>query len=127
MNYTNSNGTKYKSTSKHSSIAKNKKWSRWISVTIERHVFDNADNNSWLNCCGNMFGFSLDFSIVGKEKEQFGFFQAPKNKGGEWHGFPIFPFSSSRYKICATLLEKWVTQGFISQEDVPNILKGRKI
>ncbi len=126
---------KYISISKHQKNARNNH-SKWKSINIERDLFDYADYgnfekqegfDSWICSSGNMWALQEDRSSVGTDKQQFGFFQAPSNDNGEWHGFPIIPFSESRYNISTNLLERWIREGVISEDDIPNIKKRRRI
>lgn len=124
----------YISITKHQSIAVNK-YSKWINVAIERAVFDNADNGTldqsqgiaWLDSTGNMWGFLQHFAVIGLNGEQFGFFDNPNNPALRWHGFPVIPFSNSRYSINSELLERWVAEGVFDQDDIPVLLAKRRI
>jgi hypothetical protein len=127
---------RYLSIGKHQSNA-NEKHSRWISIIIERDLFDFADygnfeknegnNLSWVCQTGNMWSLNQDRSSVGTMNQQFGFFQKPTNPNDEWHGYPVIPFSKSRLHISETLLERWVNEGVLNIEDVPNIMNKRRI
>ena len=127
---------KYLSISKHQANANNN-YSKWINMNIERDLFDYADygnfqkndngNLSWACRAGNLWSLNPDRSSVGQNKEQFGFFQKPANQNEEWHGFPIIPFSKSRYSISDNLLDRWVQFGVISEDDVPAILNKKRI
>lgn len=126
----------YLSTAKHQFNAQNEH-AKWISINIERDLFDYADygnyqkepdtNIGWICISGNMFSLQQDRSSVGRDMEQFGFFQAPANPQGEWHGFPIIPFSKSRYNISDELLEQWVNEGIIEEDEVSMIIKKKRI
>lgn len=128
----------YLSITKHQSIARNN-FSKWISVQIEREVFDNADYGtydhqnlpnpivSWTDGNGNMWGFKQGFLTVGLDGEQFGYFENPGNPVLQWHGFPIIPFCQSRYAISANLLNLWVNRGFFDEDDIPALLNKKRI
>lgn len=130
------NRRKYLSIAKHQSNARNNH-SKWINMNIERDLFDFADygnyekndnqNLSWTCTTGNMWSIHPNRLSVGTEKQQFGFFQSPVNITDEWHGFPVIPFSSSRYNISDHLLERWVNEGVINEEDVPNLMNKKRI
>lgn len=134
--YIRPNGRKkYISTIKHQRNANNSH-NKWNDVRTERNTFDVADYGnfeleegklSWINDDGNMYGFLQGFPSVGINSEQFGFFQNPGNPSLEWHGFPIVPFSKSRYSISKSLFETWVNIGYISEEDIPSIMNKRRI
>lgn len=127
---------KYKCIAKHQSQASSEH-SRWIDMNIEKHTFDNADYGnfahsqglaSWIcTSQGNMYGLQQDYSDVGTDKQQFAFFQKPANLHDEWHGFPIIPFSKTRYAISDNLLKRWVDEEVISADDIPTILKKKRI
>lgn len=127
---------KYISIAKHLSTAINS-YSKWISLNIERDLFDYADygnftktentNLSWICQGGNMWSLNQNRSSVGAQKEQFGFFQQPANQAGEWHGYPAIPFSKGRLHISEDLLKRWVNEGVIAVEDVPNIMNKKRI
>lgn len=124
----------YLSIAKHQRVARNRH-SKWIDFPTERSVFDNADNGTlnqtqgiaWLDDNGNLWGFLSDFSDVGLNGEQFGFFDNPNNVVHRWHGFPIIPFSNPRYSISDNLLNRWVNEGVFDEDDIPTLLKKRKI
>ncbi len=127
---------KYLSIAKHQSKTKNK-YAKWISMNVERDLFDYADygnfqkkdygNLEWKCDVGNLWSLQADRSTVGQDGEQFGFFEKPVNQNGEWHGFPIIPFSKSRYKLSNSLIIRWVKDGVINQDDVPAILNKKRI
>ncbi len=127
---------KYLSIAKHQANANNRH-SKWISMNIERDLFDYADYGnfdkidngdlSWACQEGNLWSLQQDRSNVGQNKEQFGFFQKPANQNDEWHGFPIIPFSKKRYLISEILLKRWVSIGIITENDVPAILNKKRI
>ena len=127
---------KYISIAKHQSNANNSH-SKWISMNIERDLFDYSDygnfekieniNLNWTCQAGQMWSLNRDCSNVGTDRQQFGFFQKPANENDEWHGFPIIPYSKSRYNLSENLLERWVNEGIISEDDVPNIINKRRI
>lgn len=127
---------RYLSIAKHQANASNSH-SKWISINIERDLFDYSDygnfekidngNLCWSCQAGHMWSLNSDRSDVGTDKQQFGFFQKPANPNDEWHGFPIVPYSKSRYDLSESLLERWVISGIIKEDDVPNIIKKRRI
>lgn len=129
---------KYISIAKHQSIARNK-YAKWLSLDIERSLFDYADyggfigievgenNDSWVCDKGNMWALQKNRTDVGSNKEQFGFFQKPSNENDEWHGFPIIPFSKSRYCISEKLLQRWIEENVITEDDIPAIIKKKRI
>ena len=126
----------YVSTAKHQAHSTNKHSNKWTSVNIERQVFDIADYGgydhsnpqvSWTDSNGNMWGFLNGFATVGLNGEQFGYFENPNNEVLQWHGFPIIPFSQSRYAICNILLTLWVNSGFFDEDDIPALLNKKRI
>ena len=128
---------KYVSIEKHRSVAHNRH-SKWLSINIEKDLFDDADygnyeknvekdNSGWLCASGNLWALQNDKSSVGDKNQQFGYFQKPGYPDGEWHGFPIVPFSQKRYCISSDLLSKWTDQGVISVDDISAIMKKRRI
>jgi hypothetical protein len=130
------NRKKYISIAKHQTTALNS-YSKWLSINIERNLFDYADygnfnktantNLSWTCQSGNMWSLNQDRSSVGTQKEQFGFFQKPSNLNDEWHGYPVIPFSKNRLNISDSILERWITEGVINVDDVPNIMNKKRI
>jgi hypothetical protein len=126
----------YTSISKHQSNADNR-WNKWINMNIERDLFDFADygnfnkipngNLSWVSHDTNMWSLEQDRSNVGTAKQQFGFFQHPVNATDPWHGFPMTPFSKGRYIISDDLLMRWVSDGVINVDDIPNIMNKKRI
>lgn len=137
IEYTRPEGRrKYLSIAKHQSNANNNH-SKWVSMNVEKDLFDYADYGnfrkaeshtlSWLCAAGNLWSLQPNKSDVGKGKEQFGFFQKPTNLNGEWHGFPIIPFSKSRYNLTEGLIKRWVDEGVIDEDDVPAIMNKRRI
>ncbi|GEM_PF-2923478 len=127
---------KYLSRSKHMANAHNK-YSKWLSVNIERMVFDIADNGSFENPClepdpwiddnRNMWGFLDGLLSIGTKNEQFGYFENPGNPVNHWHGFPIIPFSGTRYDICPALIRRWIIEGHLDEEDIPTLYQRRRI
>lgn len=130
---------KYVSIMKHQPTARNK-YAKWESIAIERNLFDYADygnytktdNNptdlEWVcTTSNNMWSLLQNKDSVGKNNEQFGFFQRPANANEEWHGFPVIPFSKSRYNISDDLLNLWVKKGVISIDDIPSIIRKKRI
>lgn len=126
---------KYVSIEKHQ-LHVNNAHAKWLSVNIERNLFDHADygnfehneqSRSWTDENENMWSFENDFSVVGSQKEQFGYFENPGNPNFDWHGFPIIPFSKSRYHISENLLEYWVEEGFLDEDDIPAIINKKRI
>lgn len=127
----------YVSIVKHQRIARNK-YAKWKSVDIERVAFDNADygnfshsanppNHSWADSAGNMWGFLQGYEELGVNREQFGYFENPKNSQLQWHGFPVIPFSKSRYSISDDLIELWVDLGVMDEDDVPALLDKKRL
>jgi len=127
----------YLSITKHQSIANNSH-SKWISVSVERLTFDNADYGhfnhnisppaiSWTDITGHMWGFLQNYSEVGMNREQFGYFENPYNSALRWHGFPVIPFSQTRYCISNTLITLWVDLGLMDQDDVPALLNKKRL
>lgn len=106
-------------------------------MNIEKDLFDYADygnfqktengNLSWACEAGHLWSLNSNKTNVGKQKEQFGFFQKPANQNDEWHGFPIVPFSKSRYKLSNSLIKRWVREGVIHEDDVPAIMNKKRI
>ena len=93
-------------------------------------TFNNGDNGSidgtikesWL-CQTNLWGFSKNndgVKIVGTEKQQFGFFETPRNETDHWHGYPIIPFKSKEKKhdICKSLLNKWKDGEVLTSDEI---------
>ncbi|MDQ1858301.1 hypothetical protein SAMN05421856_105116 [Chryseobacterium taichungense] len=140
INYTRPIGRKkYISIEKHQSTARNK-YAKWISINVERDLFDYADygnftkieNNpidiEWTcTSSNNMWSLLPNKNSVGQDNEQFGFFQRPVNDNDDWHGFPVIPFSKSRYNISKDLLNLWVEKGVISIDDISSIVKRKRI
>lgn len=127
----------YLSIAKHQ-VHANNNHAKWINVNTERQTFDNADYGnfdhsvnppslSWIDITGNMWGFLQNYVEVGTAREQFGYFENPNNPALEWHGFPVIPFSKSRYSISATLINLWVTSGYMDEDDVPALLNKRRL
>ncbi len=127
----------YLSTAKHQANAHNNH-AKWTSVNIERLVFDNADfgnfthtvnppSIAWVDNTGNMWGFLQNYGEVGTNREQFGYFENPNNVALQWHGFPVIPFSKSRYSISNALITLWVTSGFMDEDDVPALLGKKRL
>lgn len=127
---------KYISISKHQRTGIGQ-FSKWINVNIEKDMFDYSDygnylklpaqNISWICSKGNLWAVMEDKSSVGTRSEQFGFFQQPVNVNDEWHRYPVIPFSQERLNIPKDLLERWVADGIIDSDDVPMILKKKRI
>jgi hypothetical protein len=131
----NNRPRQYLSISKHQSTARNNS-SKWININVEKQTFDTADygnftlsNGSiaWIDANGNLWGFLEGFPYIGTERQQFGYFQNPNNPVLEWHGFPIIPFSKDRYRISDQLLERWVNEGYLDQDDIPTLINKRRI
>jgi hypothetical protein len=127
----------YVSIAKHQANAHNKH-AKWTSVNIERLVFDNADfgnfahsdnppSLAWVDNTSNMWGFLQNYGEVGTNREQFGYFENPNNAALPWHGFPVIPFSKSRYSISNALITLWVTSGFMDEDDVPALLGKKRL
>ena len=126
---------RYLSIAKHMRVAQNTH-NKWIGINIEREVFDNADYGNfdhqlgfdpWMCDNGTLWGLERNRGDVGMTREQFGYFEPPTNPGGEWHGFPIVPFSRSRYHISDELLLRWVDDVVLQEDDIPAIKDGRRI
>jgi hypothetical protein len=123
----------YKSIQKHHKTSRSPKASKWIDRHRELDTFDVADygnftktpiKNSWEDSNKNLWGFLQNFTIVGTEKEQFGFFPSPPNVNDRWHGYPVIPFKKG-YEIEKEILDKWVVEGCLDEDDIPS-LKARK-
>ncbi|PGP49039.1 hypothetical protein CN993_00790 [Bacillus thuringiensis] len=123
----------YKSIQKHHHTSQNSKASKWRDRNSEKDTFDSADygnftrtpnQDAWEDSKNNLWGFLSNFSFVGTEKEQFGFFPSPSNEFDRWHGYPIIPFKKG-YEIEQQLLDRWVEEGYIDEDDIPS-LKARK-
>lgn len=137
ITYNRPNGRKrYLSIGKHQSVTRNR-FSKWISINVERDCFDYADYGnytktpnthlSWTCANGNMWSIKQDRSAIGVDNEQFGFFQCPVNPNDEWHGYPVVPFSQERLSICDLLLQRWVAESIIDIDDIPMIIKKKRI
>jgi hypothetical protein len=125
----------YLSIAKHQFHAANNH-SKWLNINIERLVFDNADYGgfnhvnpqlAWSDHNGNLWGLLQNLADVGSQRQQFGYFENPNLPNHQWHGFPIIPFSQSRYSISDGLLTRWVLEGVLDQDDVPALLKKKRI
>ncbi|MGJ0495349.1 hypothetical protein [Aliarcobacter cryaerophilus] len=127
---------KYLSIPKHQKNARNDH-SKWETIDLEIETFNNGDNGSidgtikesWL-CQTNLWGFSKNndgVKIVGTEKQQFGFFETPRNETDHWHGYPIIPFKSKEKKhdICKSLLNKWKDGEVLTSDEIANLVKGK--
>lgn len=127
---------KYLSINKHQATTRGKH-SKWVSINIEKDLFDYADygnytktpntNLSWICSKGNMWGIMQDRSSIGTNNQQFGFFQQPVNVNDEWHGYPVIPFSKERLNIPNDLLIRLVTDGILDTDDIPMIIKKKRI
>lgn len=127
---------KYLSIAKHQSTSQNR-FSKWVNIATERDLFDFADYGnyhktpdvdlSWACTDGNLWSIKQDRSSVGTNNQQFGFFPQPVNTSDSWHGYPIIPFSNSRYSISDDLLERWVLDGVINVDEIPNIYKRKRL
>lgn len=128
---------KYLSISKHQKNARNR-YSKWETIDFEIETFNNGDKGStngtikvsWL-CQADLWGFSKnnDGSIktVGTERQQFGFFETPRNATDHWHGYPIIPFKSKEKKhdICKDLLIKWKDDNELTADEIATLVKGK--
>ena len=128
---------KYLSISKHQKNARNHH-SKWKTIDLEIETFNNgdkgsldgSDKESWL-CTSSLWGFckaSNSIKIVGTEKQQFGYFDIPRNTTDHWHGFPVIPFKKqgeTRYDICKSLLDEWVKEKVLTADEVAILTKGR--
>lgn len=132
---------KYISIHKHQRNTHNT-YSKWVSINVEKDIFDYADFGnlkksenpndnlnmiSWTCVSGNMWGLQHDYSDVGTEKQQFGFFVRPVNINDEWHGYPMIPFSNSLYFISDELLIAWAENNIITVDDIPMIKAKKRI
>lgn len=124
---------------KHQRSTRNS-YSKWLSVTIEERTFDAADygnfrkqtgDPSWISA-DNLWGFLIDrnqtIETLGTEEQQFGFFPKTRNPTDEWHGYPVIPFqrgANKKYKISPELLQKWVDNGYLTEDQVAKLVKGR--
>lgn len=124
---------KYLSISKHFAHARNG-YSKWLDINIERNTFDCADygnfshlvsDESWTDSNGNLWGFLQNFPDVGVDGEQFGFFPVTQNTTDEWHGYPIIPFVEK--ELSQELLQSWVDDQVIDEDDVTQIIHKRKV
>ena len=43
------------------------------------------------------------------------------------HGYPIVPFKETKYNIEKQLIERWVSEGYLDADDVPDLLTRKKI
>lgn len=124
----------YISIQKHHHTSRNKYGSKWISFEIEKDTFDSADygnfrknqvGNSWEDLEGNLWGFLLNIENVGTKGEIFGFFDKPRNITDRWHGYPIFPFAPR--SIPNNLVERWINEGLLDEDDISTLIKKKKI
>lgn len=125
----------YKSTQKHHYTSKNNRANKWKNRELEIKTFDAADYGnhlqklgveSWEDSNKNLWGVLEDYSFVGTEKEQFGFFPVTSNPVDRWHGYPIIPFIKG-YEIETDLLKRWVLEGVIDEDDIPTLRKRKRI
>jgi len=127
---------KYLSISKHQRNARND-YSKWETLDLEIETFnnehkgsiDNTFQESWL-CQNNLWGFSKalnNIKIVGTEKQQFGFFETPRNPTDHWHGYPIIPskIKKDKHCICKNLLTKWEENNHFTADEIAIIAKGK--
>ena len=129
---------KYLSRSKHHKLSRNK-FSKWISIPIEVETFNNSEygtivssqNVEWICDNGHMWGFikrSGNIITVGTEKQQFGFFPKVQNpQSDDWHGYPVIPFKekNKKYDISNSLLEFWVDNNVLNEDEITTIIQGR--
>ena len=107
--------------------------SKWTNFQTEIDTFDVADygnfnkqpgDSSWEDDKMNLWGVLPGFRYVGTLKQQFGYFPKTQNLGDAWHGYPVaHDYRNMTKWLVKFLLEKRV----IAPEDVPNLLKGKKI
>jgi len=125
----------YLSINKHQKNARNG-YSKWVSINIEKEVFDNADYGNfthvvgdihWADQEGNLWGMHQDYESVGMAKEQFAFFVNPENAQGRWHGYPIVPFSTGKYAISQELIALWVEKEILDADDVAHLVNKKRI
>lgn len=129
----------YLSIEKHQPNSKNSH-AKWVSQDREIEVFDAADYGAFLKeeghesweVDGNLWGFMKeqgDVLTVGTESQQFGFFPKPQNETDDWHGYPIMPNAKGnqikKYNIDKSLLERWVQDGHLTQQQVTIIIRGK--
>ena len=78
-----------------------------------------------------MWGFikrSGNIITVGTEKQQFGFFPKVQNpQSDDWHGYPVIPFKekNKKYDISNSLLEFWVDNNVLNEDEITTIIQGR--
>ncbi|HMG14506.1 MAG TPA: hypothetical protein VK590_03600 [Saprospiraceae bacterium] len=125
----------YLSITKHFFNAVNS-YSKWVNVNIDRNTFDYADYGghtlsphavAWIDDAGNLWGFMPNFTVVGTQKEQFGFFPKTINETDEWHGYPVFPFITKRYNISESLIKRWISERYLDVDDIPSLVNKKKI
>ena len=118
----------YLSIEKHQRHANNMH-AKWESIPIERQTFDAADYGNHSRTDGELWGVLQNYERVGVDGEQFGFFGRPRNATDAWHGFPVVPFNKhkkgQRYHISIELLNRWVEEHVIDEDDIPTIQAGR--
>ncbi len=113
-------------------------FAKWVSQPIEEATFDAADygnltnsegDTPWISD-GHLWGFQInsdDIVTVGTNNQQFGFFPKTRNITDHWHGYPVIPFGTrnKKYNISSDLLEKWVSDGHFSEEDIATLIRGK--
>ena len=123
----------YLSIHKHQASNTNKKWSKWVNINVEKDTFDAADygnfnkmpgNDSWEDDVMNLWGVLPGFDYVGTKKQQFGFFPKTQNPTDAWHGYPV---NHDYRNMKKSLVEFFVEKGIIDSDDVPALLKGKKL
>ena len=88
-----------------------------------------GQNVEWICDNGHMWGFtkrSENIIAVGTEKQQFGFFPKVQNPQADaWHGYPVIPFKekNKKYDISNSLLEFWVNNNVLNEDEIATIIK----
>ena len=111
------------------------RFSKWLSIDIEKRTFDNADYGNFTHLPGGiawldgsvLWGFLINQQVLGMGGEQFGYFIGQVNPALEWHGYPVIPFSIPRFNISTILIERWVREGVLDQDDVPALMNKKRI
>lgn len=122
---------------KHHRTSTDRNASKWVDCPIECRTFDAADfgsldaidhgGPSWIDVEGNLWGVLLGKPKVGINGEQFGFFWAETNPNPQYHGFPLFPFANGCKPIPDVVFNIWERLGLISRDDIPTMIKKKKI
>lgn len=123
----------YLSTHKHQANNLDRKPSKWMHFGKEIDTFDVADygnfnkqpgESPWEDDKMNLWGVLPGLEYVGTLKQQIGFFPKTKNPTDDWHGYPV---AHDYRNMDKWLIEFLIGKGVIDLEDVPNLLKGKKI